>query len=130
MFSECPERKNDSNNKVGKGNVVARVFAMQHEEAPTVDILARTFIVASHPAYVLIDTGATHSCISEKFLSSCKLHAEVRPNSVMCINTPLGSGSMITRVVRSLDIVIKDIHMPVDALILPTSDFEMVLGMN
>ena len=96
MYSECPERKNGSNNKFRKGKMNARVYAMQHEEAPTVDILAGTLLITSHSAYALIDIGATRSCISEEFMNACELHAEVIPNLVMCINTPLSSGSMIT----------------------------------
>ena len=63
-------------------------------------------------------------------MNACKLHVEVIPDLAMCINTPLGSGSMITKIVKSVDVVIEDIHMPIDMLVLPMSDFEVVLGMN
>ena len=96
---------------------------MQYEEAPTVDTLAGTLLIASHSAYVLVDTGATHSCISEEFMNVGALHAEVIPDLAMCINTPLGSSSMITKRVKSVDVVIEDIHMPIDMLVLFMSDF-------
>ena len=130
MYSECPERKNGSNNKFGKGKMNARVYAMQHEEAPIVDSLAGTLLIASHSAYVLVDTSAIHSCISEEFMNACELHAEVIPNLAMCINTPLDSSSMITKIVKSVDDVIEGIHMPIDMLVLPMSDFDVILGMN
>ena len=64
------------------------------------DTFAGMLMVASHPVYTLIDTGATHSCLSEEFLSSCDLNVELIPNVAMHVNTPLGSSSMTTRVVK------------------------------
>ena len=60
---------------------------------------AVTLSVASHPAYTLVDTGATHSCISDEFRNTCGFHDECVPGRVMCISTPLGPNSLLTRVV-------------------------------
>ena len=49
------------------------MFALQYEEAPTIDTCAGTFLFASYSAYALVDTGATHSCMSEDFNSTCEL---------------------------------------------------------
>ena len=69
MFSQCPERKNDNGGKAADGKLGPRVFALHHEEAPTVDTFAGMLLVASHPACALIDTGATHTCMSEEFMN-------------------------------------------------------------
>ena len=78
----------------------------------------------------MIDTDATHSYLSEEFLSSCGLNVEMMPNVAMCVNTPLGSSSMTTRVVKSVDVVVEGLHMPTDMLVLSMSDFDVILGMN
>ena len=106
------------------------MFALQHEETPTVDTFAGTLLIASMPAYTLIDTGATHSCMTEEFMNTCGLTADVFPDLAMCINTSLEPGSMMTHVVNSVDVVIEKLHMPTDMLILPMSDFDVILGMN
>ena len=86
--------------------------------------------VASQSVYALIDTGATHSCVSEDFLLANGLSAELIPNVAMCVNTPLGSSSLTTRVVKPIDVVIEGLHMPIDMLVLSMSDFDIILGIN
>ena len=40
--------KNGNGSSFGKGKATARVFALQHEESPTVDTLAGTLLVSAH----------------------------------------------------------------------------------
>ena len=48
---------------------MARVFSLQYEEPPLVDTFVGTMLISSVEAYMLVDTGATHACISEQFMS-------------------------------------------------------------
>ena len=48
----------------------------------------------------------------------------------MCVITPLGPSSLLTQVVRSVDVMVGNLCMPVDMLVLPRSNFDIVLGMN
>ena len=48
----------------------------------------------------------------------------------MCVNTPLGPSSLKTEVVRSIDVELEGCHVPIDMLVLPISDFDVILGMN
>ena len=68
------------------------MFALQpqYEDAPTVDTLAGTLLFSAQPAYVMIDTGATHACISEAFVNNYHIPVDVVTDSVLCVNTPLG----------------------------------------
>ena len=84
LYSECPERK--SVGKPDSGKPAARVYAIQYEEAPIVDTFAGTLSIASHPTYTLVDTGATHSCMSEEFMNACGLSADVVPDFQLCVN--------------------------------------------
>ena len=112
------------------GYIHSNMRKLLHEEAPTFDTLACTFTIASCPAYVLIDTGATHSCICEDFMSACELCPEVPSRRTMSISFPLGSNSWTFDVVKSVDVVIDDLHMLVDMLVFFMSDFEVILGMD
>ena len=102
VFSECKERKTDSGNKAGmKDKSGARIFALQYEEeAPTIDTCAGMFC----SVYTLVDTGASHSCISEECVLACDLTTETLLNVDMRVSTPLGLGSEVTKVVRSVGI--------------------------
>ena len=94
------------------------------------DTFAGNMIISSCDAYVLVDIGATHACISEDFLSVCGLVSEPVKDSIMFVNTPLGGSEKLTRICRAVDVVIDDVHMPINMLDLPISDFDVVLGMN
>ena len=87
-------------------------------------------MIASHSAYALIDTGATHSCISEEFLIACGMSIKEIPGLPMCVNTPLGPSFLMIEGVRSVDVELEGCHVPIDMLVLPVSDFDVILGMN
>ena len=87
-------------------------------------------MIASHPACALVDTGATHPCMSEEYMCACGLKPEVVSNSVMCVSTPLGPESCMSKVVRNVDVIVEDTSMPIDMIVIPMSDFDVVLGMN
>ena len=61
-------KNSGTNSGSGKGKFATRVFALQYKEAAPMDTFAGNMIISSCDAYVLIDTGATHACISEDFL--------------------------------------------------------------
>ena len=63
-------------------------------------------LVSNIDAYILVDTGATHACISEEFMSKCSLTPEVLPDCVMHVDSPFGSESMITKICRAIDVLI------------------------
>ena len=87
-------------------------------------------LVSAYDAYVLVDTSAMHAYISDQFMFACGLIPEVLIDCVLSVNTPLGGGSVLTSICRDVDVVIAGIHMTVDLLVLPISDFDVVLGMN
>ena len=61
---------------------------------------------------------------------TCGLTAETLPSVDMRISTPLGIGSPRTKLVKSVEIEIEELHLPVDMLVLPMSDFDVILGMD
>ena len=106
------------------------MFGLQYEEAPTVDTFAGMLSIDSRPVYALVDMGATHSCISNECVFECGLSSEVLSEFSLCVSTPLGLGTSLRKVVKSVDMEIEGLHMPIDMLVLPMLDFDVVLGMN
>ena len=94
------------------------------------DTFTGMFSVASHSAYALVDTSATHSCMSEEFRNACGLPVKVMLDVAMCVSTPIGLGSFRTKVVESVDVVVEGCNMPVNMLVFLMLDFDVVLGMN
>ena len=131
-LSECKEngKQNGSGNGNGKGKSFGRVYALQCEDTPTVDTLAGTLLVSAHDAYCLVDTGATHTCISETFMFACGLSATYISDMSLCVSTPLGSGANLDKICKDVDVLISGYHMPVDMFVLPLLDFDVILGMN
>lgn len=107
-----------------------KCFSLYYEEAPPVDTFVNDMLVSFYDAYVLIDTSTTHTCIFEEFMSVYSLTSKVISDSLMCVNTPLSGGSILIKVCRVIDVLISDVHMPIDMLVLPISGYDVVLGMN
>ena len=49
---------------------------------------------------------------------------------VICVNILLGPESCMSKVVKDIDVVVEDACMPIYILVIPMSDFDVVLGMN
>src|SRR5262249_28080509 len=131
-IANCKDRPDNKGGvSLEKGKTNARVFALQQrEETPSVDTFAGTLSVCNRDAYVLIDTGATHACISEHYVNECELASEVLTDRVMCVNTPLVVETRHPCVCRNVNVLISDASMPIDMIVLPLSDFDVILGMN
>ncbi|KZV24578.1 hypothetical protein F511_10219 [Dorcoceras hygrometricum] len=69
----------------------AKVFALTEEQAQAVpdDVIVGNCYLCKFPAYVLIDTGASHTFISENFVLSHKLSAEPLAE-IVSVSSPLG----------------------------------------
>ena len=117
LYLEYPERK--SGGKPDSGKPTARVYAIQYEEDPTVDTFAGVVSIASHRAYTLVDTGATHSCMFEEFMNACGLSADVVSGFQLCVSTLIGPSSLFSQVLKSVEVFIGDVSMLVDMLVLP-----------
>ena len=58
---------------------------------------------------------------------SCGLNAVLLFDVSLCVSTPLGSGTMLERVCKNVDVMLSDVHLPVDMFVLPISDFDVIL---
>ena len=63
-------------------------------------------------------------------MSAYGLVPEVLTDCVLSVNTPLGRGLVLTKVYKMVNALIFVIHMPINMLVLPNFDFDIVLGKN
>ncbi|XP_048489745.2 uncharacterized protein LOC104883294 [Beta vulgaris subsp. vulgaris] len=120
---------NNSNRYPPRGPPQAgRVFMMQREEAEADDtVITGTFPVNSIPAYVLFDSGASHSFISTSFAK--RLKAKSCPEfSSMFITFPNGESVPCKILYRDCPILIEKCEFLVDLVQFDLTDFDVILG--
>ncbi|KZV22210.1 hypothetical protein F511_28151 [Dorcoceras hygrometricum] len=80
----------------------ARVFALTEEQAQAApdDVIAGNCYLCNYTAYVLVDTGASHTFISEHFVVSHELPVEPLAE-IVSISSPLGRGMLSVKAVKN-----------------------------
>lgn len=138
--SECPKLKGSKPNSTSlktydrKNNDQARTrsrsFQLTAEEAKnTPDVLTGTFLINQKPAYVLFDSGASRSFVSESFFQG-----DVIPLSAL--DTPLDVEIADDRVVfvssvyRECQFVIGDQVFLINLIPMKMGEFDVVVGMD
>ncbi|GAV84977.1 zf-CCHC domain-containing protein/RVP_2 domain-containing protein, partial [Cephalotus follicularis] len=108
----------------------ARTYAMTAEkvENPN-DMVIGTFLVCSRSAYVLFDTGATHSFVSlsfARYLSTPSQYLEIG----LAVETPSDNTLVADKVYKSCDLILCDRMMLIDLVPLAILKFDVILGMD
>lgn len=86
-------------------------------------------LLCSLPAYVLIDSGSSHSFISLKF--SMKLPIQPEPLGFeLLVSQPMSRGTICTTVHRYCDLRFGDVCFSVDLIALEMSHFDVILDMD
>jgi hypothetical protein len=102
------------------------VTAKSAGEAPNVVI--GTFMVNTHPATVLFDTGATHSFITQSFVEHHGIHTSTLKRG-MLVSSPGGqlrSHIFCPRVC----IVIRGVEFSANLMVLDTKGIDVILGIE
>ncbi|XP_075487942.1 uncharacterized protein LOC142527112 [Primulina tabacum] len=108
----------------------ARVFAITQEEADDAnDVVSGIIFVNEMPAYVLFDSGATHSFISKRFTKKLGLTPEilVEPFRVATLTSKTIEKH---RVHRKCKICINEHIFQAELIQLNMMEFDVILGMN
>ncbi|XP_073120541.1 uncharacterized protein [Henckelia pumila] len=74
----------------------------QAQEAPD-NVIAGNCVLSGYPAYVLIDTGASHTFVAEKFVALHALPVE-NLSSVFAIPSPMGTDKTSARIFRGCEL--------------------------
>ncbi|WVZ66968.1 hypothetical protein U9M48_016118 [Paspalum notatum var. saurae] len=102
------------------------VTAESVQEAP--NILLGMFLVNSHPASVLFDTGATHSFVTAKVVAKYNFPT-TSMEKTMLVNSP-GGKLEINRVCENLSINIRGVAFPTSLKVLEADGIDIILGMD
>ncbi|KZV16748.1 hypothetical protein F511_41644 [Dorcoceras hygrometricum] len=109
----------------------ARVFALteEQEQAAPDDVIAGNCYLCKFPAYVLIDTGASHTFISENFVVAHKLSAEPL-TEIVSVSSPLGKGMLSITAVKHCVLQFEGHKIEIDCVVLGLSDFDCIMGID
>jgi hypothetical protein len=105
---------------------VNHVTAESAAEAPNVVI--GTFMVNTHPATVLFDTGATHPFITRSFVEHHGIHTSTLKRG-MLVSSPGGQLRSHTICPR-VSVVIRGVEFSANLMVLDTKGIEVILGME
>ncbi|XP_073137292.1 uncharacterized protein [Henckelia pumila] len=110
-----------------KQPIKGRVFSMNHDQMdPNSAIVTGMISIASFPAHVLIDTGATHSYMFVKFMTKLVL---VLHKSLSGFGVVLPSGEELRRnsVVRDCKIQIQGHNLCEDFIVFYMPNFDVIV---
>ncbi|KAJ3704225.1 hypothetical protein LUZ61_007930 [Rhynchospora tenuis] len=93
------------------------------------DLIAGMVSVSDSFAYSLIDTGSTHSFVSQNYVDSYSWTTEPRER-VMIVQTPLGKNVLVDRICRNCKIQIAGRTLPANLVVLDMQDFDILLGLD
>ncbi|GAV83690.1 RVP_2 domain-containing protein [Cephalotus follicularis] len=132
MSNHCtrPKTGGQGGNGAQQQRAPARTYAMTAEEVENPnDVVTGTFPVCSKSAYVLFDTGATHSFVSlsfARYLSTPSQDLEIG----LAVETPSDNTLVADKVHKSCDLMLCDRMMLVDLVPLAILKFDVILGMD
>ncbi|XP_074378105.1 uncharacterized protein LOC141719629 [Apium graveolens] len=133
--NDCSVSRNTGGGGAGGGsgsqqNPTTRVFALTaNQAAANSGTISGTLLIGRRDAYVLFDTGSTHSVVSLSFVR----HLGIPPSLLyphMSISTPMRNSVIISDVYRECLIVVGDRNYKVNLLPMEIHDFDIILGMN
>ncbi|XP_022867527.1 uncharacterized protein LOC111387219 [Olea europaea var. sylvestris] len=126
VVSSCPSIKKPEQEKKGK----ARVFALTHDEAAqNLDVIAGSLSVFGTSVYILIDSGTTHSFISNACLA--KINASSKKNdNVLEVSMPSGGTIDTDRIAMGVQINFDGLTLEADLYVIEMKDFDIILSMD
>ncbi|CAL1353211.1 unnamed protein product [Linum trigynum] len=107
-----------------------RLFAMRREEADAAPEVVTGMISLYHqPAFVLFDSGSTHSFISTKLARTLGIPF-VRLGQNLGVRTPVGDTLIVDSVIRDCAITVAGHEFEANLILLPFDEFDVILGMD
>ena len=106
------------------------MFALTHDEAKAFgNVVEGTVSILGHSTRTLIDSGASHSFMSESF--ACTLSQFVQPVKVdMAVVTPRGEELLSSQCFSEVAVEVSGRNLPVDLRVLKMHDFDVIFGMD
>ena len=132
-YPALPAPQPSAASQVQKGQlqrVQGRAYAITSEEAaasPTT--VTGTLLVCGFSAFVLIDSGCTHSIVSSSFAFRLDF-VQWSSDCEFMILTPGGLSLFSRRRLLNCDVRVGDHDLPADLVVLDIYDFDVILGMD
>ncbi|XP_073119658.1 uncharacterized protein [Henckelia pumila] len=126
---DCPQHRTSTQ---------GRVFVMQAKEAdPDTTLITGSMLrvncgrilVAGVATRALLDSGATHSFISEDFTRKRGIECE-ELFGVFTVTIPSGEELFTRNIVKNLELLLQGQSVSADLIVLPMPEFDMILGMD
>ncbi|XP_073309988.1 uncharacterized protein [Primulina huaijiensis] len=115
----------------GAGPPQAQVYALTREQAEEAreEMIAGKCYLCSYPAYILVDTGASHTFISKRFV--VEHHMRSSPLSMpLSVSTPSGVDISVVSMISDGIISYEGYELRSDMIILEMNDFDCIVGIN
>ena len=93
------------------------------------NVVEGTLSVSDQEAYVLFDSGSTHTFVSSKFAKTLSVKSE-KLDFELCVSTPTGNLICACDVLRSCKVVMGGKIFFVDLIVLDMCDFDVIFGMD
>ncbi|TYK18857.1 ty3-gypsy retrotransposon protein [Cucumis melo var. makuwa] len=124
----CPQKPMEATPHQPPTSQQGRVFATIHQEVERAGTLVTgTLPILGHYAFVLFDSGSSHSFISSVFVQHVGL--EVEPlSSVLSVSTPSGEVLLSKEKIKASQVEIANQMLGVTLLVLDMQDFDVILG--
>jgi hypothetical protein len=92
------------------------------------DVVLGMFLASSHPATILIDSGALHSFISSSFIVKYQLPITIMKQT-MLVSSP--GGEMRTKhICPAFSITIREVDFLMNLIVLDSKGIDIILGMD
>ncbi|XP_073037357.1 uncharacterized protein [Primulina eburnea] len=111
--------------------VQGQVFALNQEQAEEHNerVIAGNFLLCGIPAYLLIDTGASHSFIASMFVKKHKI-PYVSLDVLLSVSTPMGQEVLAKRLVVDCLLEFEGNYLSANLMILAMEDFDCIMGID
>ncbi|XP_073056861.1 uncharacterized protein [Primulina eburnea] len=125
VIKNCPVK-----GEKGKDRVQGRIFTMTKEGAnPDSSVLSGTILISGKAAITLIDTGVTHSFMSEIFLRSLNIVPSFE-HLHYSILLPSGDELWPSSIIKGCAVQVNERIYFADLIIIPMVAFDVILGMD
>ncbi|XP_058185865.1 uncharacterized protein LOC131303092 [Rhododendron vialii] len=116
--------------KPAMGKKQGKVFALVPGDSQNANsVVSGTLQICGHSAYVLIDSGSTHSFVSMQF--AAKLTRPLEPlDHELHVSQPMGGNIECSTVYKACDILVGGAYLLVDLIPLNMGHFDAILGMD
>ncbi|XP_075500105.1 uncharacterized protein LOC142538687 [Primulina tabacum] len=125
----CPSKKNVPQPVRGGFRGRSSIGREDQAQEEPGSVIAGNCSISGYPARVLFDTGASHSFISESFITSHSWTSIVLPTSIS-VATPMGKIIMSTRMILDCVLNCQDNELHLNLIVLPMQDFDCIVGMD